>query len=65
MPLIKRVMICDCGNTMDRDLNAAINLQKYIPTKTSGIKRALGGGKAIRNNSSPVDGANSINLNNL
>ena len=38
---------------------------QHIPTKTSGIKRALESGKAIRNNSSLVDGANSINLNNL
>jgi putative transposase len=27
MPLNKRVMSCDCGNEMDRDLNAAINIR--------------------------------------
>jgi len=27
MPLSKRVMACDCGLTIDRDLNAAINLK--------------------------------------
>ncbi|WP_286293196.1 transposase [Methylomarinovum tepidoasis] len=26
MPLEKRQMECDCGNVMDRDLNAAINI---------------------------------------
>jgi len=29
MPLDKRTMQCECGNSMDRDLNAAINLDKY------------------------------------
>jgi len=28
MPLHKRRMICDCGNDIDRDLNAAINILK-------------------------------------
>ena len=27
MPLDKRVMSCDCGVEMDRDLNAAINIR--------------------------------------
>ncbi len=27
MKLSDRVMVCDCGNVMDRDLNAAINLR--------------------------------------
>lgn len=31
MPLSKRMMICDCGNVIDRDLNAAKNLEKYRP----------------------------------
>lgn len=26
--LSKRIMVCDCGNTMDRDLNAAINIKR-------------------------------------
>ena len=29
MPLDKRTMECDCGNVMDRDLNAAKNLEQY------------------------------------
>ena len=31
MPLWKREMVCDCGLQIDRDLNAAINLEKYKP----------------------------------
>jgi transposase len=27
MKLSDRVMVCDCGNVMDRDLNAAMNLK--------------------------------------
>ena len=29
MPLSQRVMVCDCGNVMDRDVNAAKNLEQY------------------------------------
>ncbi len=29
MPLSQRTMACDCGNVMDRDLNAALNLNQY------------------------------------
>ena len=29
MPLSQRTMICDCGNVIDRDLNAALNLNQY------------------------------------
>ncbi|MBK1649820.1 RNA-guided endonuclease InsQ/TnpB family protein [Rhabdochromatium marinum] len=29
MPLDKRTMECDCGNVVDRDLNAAVNLNEY------------------------------------
>lgn len=31
MPLWKREMVCDCGLRIDRDLNAAINLERYKP----------------------------------
>lgn len=34
MPLSKRVMDCDCGLTIDRDLNAAINLKAYAVSST-------------------------------
>lgn len=34
MPLNKRLMVCDCGLTLDRDLNAAINLRNYAVSST-------------------------------
>jgi len=34
MPLKKRVMDCDCGNVIDRDLNAAKNLEKLAVSST-------------------------------
>lgn len=41
MPLSKRTMACDCGNVMDRDLNAAKNLEKYsLDTFQPDYKRA-------------------------
>ena len=38
MPLGNRVMECDCGTVLDRDHNAAINLQNYVPTRSSGTQ---------------------------
>jgi putative transposase len=39
MPLSKRTMECDCGLSLDRDENAAINLANYqSPTRLSGLK---------------------------
>ncbi len=39
MPLSKRTMECDCGLSLDRDLNAALNLVNYqSPTRLSGLK---------------------------
>jgi putative transposase len=29
LKLENRIYICDCGNVIDRDLNASINLEKY------------------------------------
>ncbi|NVZ11700.1 transposase, partial [Allochromatium humboldtianum] len=29
MPLSQRMLVCDCGHVMDRDLNAAKNLDQY------------------------------------
>ena len=48
MPLSSRRMVCDCGNDMDRDLNAARNLAKYAASSavsacgasSSGIAKA-------------------------
>lgn len=34
MPLSKRSLSCECGNGMDRDLNAAINLRDYAVSST-------------------------------
>lgn len=34
MPLNKRVMDCDCGNVIDRDINAAKNLERYAVSST-------------------------------
>ncbi len=35
MPLSKRIMSCPCGNKMDRDLNAAINIRNYAVSTTA------------------------------
>lgn len=35
MPLSKRTISCPCGNTMDRDLNAAINIKNYAVSTTA------------------------------
>lgn len=41
MPLDQRVMVCDCGNVMDRDLNAAKNILNFgLDTLTPDLKRA-------------------------
>jgi len=40
MPLSKRTMVCDCGNVMDRDLNAARNiLARGLDTLRPDLKR--------------------------
>jgi putative transposase len=35
MPLAKRVMSCPCGNKIDRDWNAAINIKNYAVSSTA------------------------------
>ena len=41
MPLDKRLMICECGSVMDRDLNAAKNILKFgLDTLTPDFNRA-------------------------
>ena len=46
MPLSQRTMICDCGNVMDRDLNAALNLNEYgLDTLKPDLKRTQESGK--------------------
>lgn len=51
MPLNKRTMACDCGNTMDRDANAAQNIL------AEGVRSLRDGGRYL-----PDDGLNSIDL---
>jgi putative transposase len=38
MKLSDRLMTCDCGLSLDRDLNAARNLVAYLPTRLGGSK---------------------------
>lgn len=46
MPLRERLMNCDCGNTMDRDLNAAFNIKRRgLDTLTPDQKRTQEAGK--------------------
>jgi transposase len=35
MPLSKRTISCACGNTIDRDLTAAINIKNYAVSTTA------------------------------
>ena len=44
MPLHKRIYVCsECGHTMDRDLNASLNLVKYSRLGWSGVPVESGG----------------------
>ena len=36
LSLSDRVYVCPCGNEIDRDLNAAINLERYITASSAG-----------------------------
>lgn len=58
MPLKKRQMVCDCGNEMDRDLNAARNILKFgLDTLTPDLKRAQESCKTPVRRGTDVDGA--------
>ena len=62
MPLSKRVMECDCGTVLDRDHNAAINLQRYFPTRLSGKQKCTQENcKTTSNGGKFVDGVNKAN----
>jgi putative transposase len=37
MPLSKRKMVCRCGNNIDRDLNAAINILRWATPKVKSV----------------------------
>lgn len=51
MPLEKREMVCDCGHAMDRDLNAAKNLDRYgldrLDALRPDVKRTQEPGKTV------------------
>lgn len=58
MPLDKRMMDCDCGNVMDRDHNAALNILRFgLDTLTPDLKRAQESGKTTVRRGADVDGA--------
>ena len=42
LSLSDRVFTCDCGNSLDRDLNAAVNLKKYISAEYADNTRGEG-----------------------
>ena len=63
MPLEKRRMECDCGNVMDRDLNAAKNILNFgLDTLTPDLKRAQESGKPTVRRGKDVDGAKMTTL---
>lgn len=63
MPLDKRMMVCDCGNVMDRDLNAANNILKLgLDTLTPDLKRAQESRKPTASRGQDVDGAKMTTL---
>jgi putative transposase len=46
MPLDQRTMACECGNVLDRDLNAALNLDRYgLDALRLDLKRTQESGK--------------------
>jgi putative transposase len=53
LKLSERVFTCDCGLSIDRDLNAALNLSKYQPTPKSGGSKACGEGSSLVHPDSP------------
>lgn len=58
MPLSARTMACDCGNEMDRDHNAAVNILNFgLDTLTPDLKRAQESGKTTVRRGADVDGA--------
>ncbi len=63
MPLDKRQMVCECGHSMDRDLNAAKNILKFgLDTLTPDLKRAQESCKTSVRRGADVDGAKMTTL---
>lgn len=58
MPLNKRVYSCGCGLEMDRDLNAAINLEKY--TASSAEFKAYGENISLASDSLEASNLNEV-----
>lgn len=59
--LTERAFKCACGNTMDRDLNAAKNLEQYGRHQARGDhKRAKEGRQTMAHHGIPVDIANGV-----
>lgn len=66
MPLDKRMMECDCGNVMDRDHNAAINILNFgLDTLTPDLKRTQESGKTTVRRGADVDGVKMLSLRRL
>lgn len=64
--LSERTFKCACGNKLDRDLNAAMNLEQYGRHQVSGgQKRAEEGSKTPSDWRIPVDAAKSVKSNHL
>jgi transposase len=57
MPLGQREMHCACGNVMDRDENAAINILKFgLDTLAPDLKRTQEHGKTAEHRGTGDDG---------
>lgn len=64
--LSERQFKCACGNTMDRDVNAAKNLEQYGRHQSEGDpKRTEEGRKTLRKLGRPVDAVNGLGLSGL
>lgn len=63
MPLSKRTMNCPCGNKMDRDLNAAINIRNYAVSTTDCGGDSAGLAEVLSGETMPVKQETNIYLN--
>jgi putative transposase len=48
MPLSRRALACDCGLTIDRDLNAAVNIANYAASSAVKARGESGSGAALK-----------------
>lgn len=63
MPLSKRMISCPCGNAMDRDLNAAINIKNYAVSTTACGGDSAGLAEGLPGETMPVKQETNIYLN--